>query len=458
MGERADYVSTSHVRADSGSNGASGSGSNSDPDAIAADIEQTREEMSETIEAIQERLDPEQLSQQATEVTEQAREAAKDVAKYAIEEAKAAVNEMTRARPRPPYARQRLGSSIWPCTREIPPRACAAISGPPSSATRYRPRWQRSGSAGSGRTVRVVNRSGRAMPGMAITGRDPFGLELSILWRRIALLRFVRDRGWLRFVGTIGGYGSSGTHGRQYDQQGGQGQQMGGQIVGQAQGELAGCRKRPARSSGQAGQVVGQVARSSVRCRTRCAGGRSGAAAGPGFWQMMETERSRSVLLAVLGGVAGLLIPETEKEHQLMGETRDRVIGSVQEMAGETVAKAQRVAEEAGRSAMEAGQAAIEEVNSQQGSTGQSGSGERKKRQRLRGVIGLVQAGRRPTIGVQALVSTSGLRAHRSPQPAHSGEGGGFAIWQQTLLRPCYPPSMGLVATNGPIDRYLRSL
>ena len=39
MGERADYVSTSHVRADSGSSGASGSGSDSDPDAIAADIE-----------------------------------------------------------------------------------------------------------------------------------------------------------------------------------------------------------------------------------------------------------------------------------------------------------------------------------------------------------------------------------------------------------------------------------
>ena len=95
MGERADYVSTSQVRADSGSSGASGSGADSDPDAIAADIEQTREEMSETIDAIQERLDPERLSQQATEVTEQAREAAKDVAKYAIEEAKAAVNEMT---------------------------------------------------------------------------------------------------------------------------------------------------------------------------------------------------------------------------------------------------------------------------------------------------------------------------------------------------------------------------
>ena len=94
------------MRADGGSSGTSGSGADADPDAIAANIEATREEMSGTIEAIQERLDPERLTQQATEVTEQAkeaateiteqaREAAKDVAKYAIEEAKSAVNELT---------------------------------------------------------------------------------------------------------------------------------------------------------------------------------------------------------------------------------------------------------------------------------------------------------------------------------------------------------------------------
>jgi hypothetical protein len=96
-----------------------------------------------------------------------------------------------------------------------------------------------------------------------------------------------------------------------------------------------------------------------------------------GFWHMVEANPvAVAALGTVLGGVAGLLIPETEKENQLLGEARDRVVGSVQEMAGETVAKAQLVAEEAGRSAMEAGQAAIEEMNSQQGSTGQGGSGQ----------------------------------------------------------------------------------
>ena len=143
-----------------------------------------------------------------------------------------------------------------------------------------------------------------------------------------------------------------------------------------------------------------------------------------GFWQMMESNPvAVGALGTVLGGVAGLLIPETEKENQLMGETRDRVIGSVQEMAGETVAKAQRVAEEAGKSAMEAGQAAIEEVNSQQGSTGQRRLGE--ERQRVSGVVfALVQAGRRPTFGVQSLCTVqagcglpTGVR-----NPACSGE------------------------------------
>jgi hypothetical protein len=178
--------------------------------------------------------------------------------------------------------------------------------------------------------------------------------------------------------GTIAGYGSSGSHCRQYDQPGGQGQQMGGQIVGQAQERVGQVQEKAGQVVGQAGQVVGQagqaVGQVPHQMRERAEQMQHQA---QGFWQMMESNPvAVGALGAVLGGVTGLLIPETEKENQLMGETRDRVVGSVQEMTGETVAKAQRVAEEAGKSAMEAGQAAIEEVNSQQGSTGQSGSGQ----------------------------------------------------------------------------------
>jgi hypothetical protein len=384
MGERADYVSTSHVRADSGSGGASGSGSESDPDAIAADIEQTREEMSETIDAIQERLDPERLSQQATEVTEQAREAAKDVTKYAIEEAKTAVNELTsqakasvreatigRVEHMAMYTRDTAESvrgDLWTTIKQNPvPAALAAIGigwlWSNRSGGSQRSSYARSGNyRGETHSDWSYQSSGAGSPYYGSYGTE----------------------GGYASSGTIGGYGSSGTHGRQFDQQGGQGQQMAGQIVGQAQERVGQVQERAGQVAdqaghvvdqagqvvGQAGQVVGQVP---YQMRERAGQVQQQA---QGFWQMMESNPvAVGALGAVLGGVAGLLIPETEKEHQLMGETRDRVIGSVQEMAGETVAKAQRVAEEAGRSAMEAGQAAIEEVNSQQGSTGQSGSG-----------------------------------------------------------------------------------
>jgi uncharacterized protein YjbJ (UPF0337 family) len=381
VGERADYVSTSHVRADSGSGGTSGS--DSDPDVIAADIEQTREEMSETIEAIQERLDPERLSQQATEVTEQAREAAKDVAKYAIEEAKTAVNELTsqakasvreatigRVEHMALYTRDTAESvkgDLWTTIKKNPvPAALAAIG--------IGWLWSnRSGGSQGSSYARYGNYRGEThsdwnyqSSGAGSPYYGSYGTE-----------------GGFSSSGAIGGYGSSGTHGQQFDQQGGQGQQMGGQIIGQAQERVGQVQEKAGQVVGQAGQVVGQAGQVMGQVQERAGQmpyqmrERAGQVQqqAQGFWQMMESNPvAVGALGTVLGGVAGLLIPETEKEHQLMGETRDRVIGSVQEMAGETVAKAQRVAEEAGKSAMEAGQAAIEEVNSQQGSSGRGSS------------------------------------------------------------------------------------
>src|ERR671910_1428344 len=333
--------------------------------------------MSETIDAIQERLDPERLSQQATEVTEQAREAAKDVTKYAIEEAKTAVNDMTsqakasvreatigRVEHMALYTRDTAESvrgDLWTTIKQNPvPAALAAIS--------IGWLWShRSGGSQGSSYARSGNYRGEThsdwsyqSSGAGSPYYGSYGTE-----------------GGYASSGTIGGYGSSGTHGGQFDRQGGQGQQMAGQIVGQAQERVGQVQEKAGQVVGQAGQAVGQAGQvvGQVPYQMRERAGQVQQQA-QGFWQMMESNPvAVGALGTVLGGVAGLLIPETEKEHQLMGETRDRVIGSVQEMAGETVAKAQRVAEEAGKTAMEAGKAAIEEVNSQQGSTGQSGSG-----------------------------------------------------------------------------------
>jgi uncharacterized protein YjbJ (UPF0337 family) len=53
-----------------------------------------------------------------------------------------------------------------------------------------------------------------------------------------------------------------------------------------------------------------------------------------GLWRMVETNPlAAGALGLVLGGIVGLIIPETEKEHQVMGETRDRLMHEAR-MAG----------------------------------------------------------------------------------------------------------------------------
>jgi hypothetical protein len=65
-----------------------------------------------------------------------------------------------------------------------------------------------------------------------------------------------------------------------------------------------------------------------------------------GFWQMLE-ENPLMVGAATLalGVIAGLSIPSTRKEDELMGETRDRLMEEVKELGQETLEKGRHVAE-----------------------------------------------------------------------------------------------------------------
>ncbi len=64
-----------------------------------------------------------------------------------------------------------------------------------------------------------------------------------------------------------------------------------------------------------------------------------------GFWQGME-ERPLAIGAAVmaLGVVAGLLVPSTRKEDELMGETRDQLLDKARELGGEALDKGKQVA------------------------------------------------------------------------------------------------------------------
>jgi hypothetical protein len=67
-----------------------------------------------------------------------------------------------------------------------------------------------------------------------------------------------------------------------------------------------------------------------------------------GFWQMME-ENPLAVGIATLtlGVLAGLSLPSTRKENELMGETRDKLVDRIEEAGREALEKGKQVAETA---------------------------------------------------------------------------------------------------------------
>ena len=69
---------------------------------------------------------------------------------------------------------------------------------------------------------------------------------------------------------------------------------------------------------------------------------------GDGFQRVLQENPLTVGALAVgVGAAIGLAIPETSKEHEVMGEARDNLVDKAQEKVQETQQKAQKVAEEA---------------------------------------------------------------------------------------------------------------
>ena len=70
--------------------------------------------------------------------------------------------------------------------------------------------------------------------------------------------------------------------------------------------------------------------------------------------QMLEESPLIAGALAVaLGAAVGLALPETRRENELMGETRDKMLGQAREVAQDTMEKVEHVATEATHAAKE---------------------------------------------------------------------------------------------------------
>lgn len=164
------------------------------------------------------------------------------------------------------------------------------------------------------------------------------------------------------------GYGNT-AYPVAYEERGSEGSSAGA-AIGDARdkvGEVAGgTQEKAGQVAAQAQDKAGQVA-----ARTKNHVGRVGEQAryqarraSGGFQRMLRENPLAVGALAVGAGAAvGLAIPETSKEHEVMGEARDNLVEKAQDKAQQAQQKVQRVAEEA--------QSAAKEEAGNQGLTGQ---------------------------------------------------------------------------------------
>jgi hypothetical protein len=274
---------------------------------IAQDIEQTRSEMDQTLEAIQDRIAPERITGQAveaaTEVTVQARDAAKEVVTYAIDEAKSAV-------------------------RELAEQATGAVRDSTVGRVEHL--------AASGR----YNAKGIQTDMLTMIRENPLPAAVAAI-----------GIGWLLTSRSSPSHQTS--NGRNYSYRGDGAWQSGmpEQVIGQAQ-TMGGQAQQ------MAGQAFGQAQDRAGRMQHQATFVMQDIAADP---------IALGVLGLVFGAVAGLILPETQKETELIGEARSQVAGRVQEAATQAVETAQRVATEVGQTAVKEVQGALEQAGSASG-------------------------------------------------------------------------------------------
>jgi ElaB/YqjD/DUF883 family membrane-anchored ribosome-binding protein len=274
-----------------------------DPDAVTVDpalgteaevdeIERTRADMSETVDAIQERLNPQNLK-------EQAKDRVKEATVGRAREARSGIVDTVRANPLPAaltgiglgwlFMNARKQSSSRPSYRDVAYRDTAYVEGYPTNE--YAP-------AAYGYPPRYEERG---------AGGSSAGQTLGN----------ARDR-----------VGETAT----------QAQDKAGELAGRAQDQAS---QLTSQTRDQAGRLGDQA-----RYQARRASG--------GFQRMLrENPLAVGALSVGVGAAVGLAIPETRKENEVMGETRDNLVDKAQEKVQETQQKVQQVAEEAQNAAID---------------------------------------------------------------------------------------------------------
>ena len=314
MGERTDAVS-----------------GNDRTDAIRRDIERTQREMSRTIDEIQHRLSPQYIKQQAKDSAQQMMQRTKDSVREAGVHASRSFVGRVRSNP---IGAAMVGVGLWMLMRDsdrdvevefIPdyqtgwdtgarPTGWDASGTHFSSVAEYRDFDYEAGSTGGGMRDRVS--------GAADTARE----------RISGVAEAARDR-------------VSGVAGATKER------------VGEAVNSLHQTTHDAKHAAGDAARRLSMQARYGMQ-RARYQS------------RDLMNESPLIVGLAAIaaGAIIGALIPETDKEHELMGEHRDRFVERGREMAREGVDRARDVAKAATSAATDAAKSELKSETDQRSS------------------------------------------------------------------------------------------
>jgi len=321
-------------------------------------IELTRADMTSTIDAIQDKLDPEVLS-------EQAKDTAHEVTDHAIREAKEAAREIT------DHAISQAREAVLDITGQAKAALREATIGKVETMARTA-----SDTAGGWRETLVETVKANPMPA-ALVG---LGLGWMFLNRPTQGNNQRSGTGFRQQGYVPAGYGSGvyggsayggyapGVHrsevdaGSAYESMppgrsglGGavaESQQTVGRVAVKAQQTVGQVADQV---QGTAGQVIDQVQETGDQIVDQV---QAQASRAQSFlqYQLEENPLLVGAVAVALGGVLAATVPVTPREDQLMGEARDRVMGTAKELTQETMTKVGRVVDEAQSAAKEEAQ------------------------------------------------------------------------------------------------------
>ena len=303
-------------------------------DELRSEIEATRAGMSETVDAIQAKLSPQNVQETAEQITERAKQAALEVVDQATERVKDTVNQIksevkTEIHDATIGRVERMVDNFKDTTRGASTSLIETVKANPIPAALV----------GIGLAWLFMNKSdsgSSAARQFSSRGYNPndYGRNYNAGY----------DGGYNQGYGQNVGSQSMGSQIRnQVSNAADSVQQKAGEVAENVSETASQVRERASEFVDQAQNRVGQLTdqvQNQAQHAAHYAVDRSQA-------MIQDNPLMTSAIALALGAAVGFLLPETQRENELMGSTRDRLVDQVSNRAQDTLGKVQDVASEA---------------------------------------------------------------------------------------------------------------